>query len=216
MTAPGQNQWRYVLNGFANGILILAVCAASWLMGAVYSAVCAQAGLDPLGATDVDLPASWLLLNLLLAGVLIAGSVKVRRLSRRFKTLEPSSPGAEQRQYRRLIRRRFVQIALAEWILVAAVILLGIHFHRRDLIWPGVSLVICLHFAPLASLFRLQSYHVLAIAGSLFSSVALVVPRASMNTAYRLFLVSAGVGAAMWVTAAYNIVLAHRLARKVG
>ena len=150
-------------------------------------------------------------MNLVFAAVLIAGSVKVRRLARTFQSVDPSSLRAEQQQYRRLVRRRFLQIAGAEWILVAAVVVLGIRFHRPDLIWPGTSLAVCLHFVPLASLFRVRPYYFLAAVGSLFCLIALFMPQASMNSAYRLFLVSAGVGAAMWITAAYNIAVAHRI-----
>jgi hypothetical protein len=215
VTPPTLDHQRYIFSGFANGILILAVCALVWLTGAIYCAVCAQAGLDPLGdANRVDIPAIWLILNLTLAATLIGGSVKVRRLSRRFEANESSQANAPLKEYGRRLRRRFLQIALAEWTGVVAMILLGIFFHRPDLIWPGASLVVCLHFAPLGSLFRVRPYYFLAAAGSVFCVIALLTPAASMNTAHRLLLVGAGVGSAMWMTAAYNVLAAHRLARK--
>lgn len=213
MTAPGLGHLRYIFSGLANGILILAVCALVWLTGAIYCAVCARAGLDPLGDADrVDIPAAWLVLNLTLGAALIAGAVKVRRLSRRFGSAKSSEASAPQ-EHGRHIKRRFLQIALAEWTGVAAATLLGIFFHRQDLVWPGASLIICLHFAPLASLFRVRAYYFLAAVGSVFCLIALLTPAASMNTAHRLLLVGAGVGSAMWITAAYNVLAAHRLAR---
>lgn len=129
---------------------------------------------------------------------------------------ESSQANALAKEYGRRLRRRFLQIALAEWTGVVAAILLGIFFHRPDLIWPGASLIVCLHFAPLASLFRVRPYYFLAAAGSVFCVIAPFTPAASMNTAHRLLLVGAGVGSAMWMTAAYNVLAAHRLARKLG
>jgi hypothetical protein len=223
VTAPTLDYRRSILNGFSLGILILAVCALIWLSGAIYCAVCARAGLDPLGdANRVDIPAVWLMLNLTLSAALIAGSVKVRRLSRRVAPIcasqanESSQVNAPMKAYRRRLKRRFLQIAVAEWIGVVAAVWLGSFFRRPDLIWPGASLIVCLHFAPLGSLFRVRAYYFLAAAGSVFCVIALLTPAALMNTAHRLLLVGAGVGSAMWITAAYNILAAHRLARQVG
>jgi hypothetical protein len=216
LTSPTLESRRYIFTGFANGILILAVCAFVWLTGALYCAICARAGLDPLGdASRVDLPAIWLMLNLGLAAALIVGSVKVRRLSRTLGTDE-SQVTAPLLEYRRRLRRRFLQIAWTEWAGVLITFLLGILFHRQDLIWPGASFIVCLHFVPLASLFHLRIYYLLAAAGSAFCLIALLMPAASMNTAHRLFLVGAGVGFSMWITAAYNVFAVHRLARNVG
>ncbi|HEY6341484.1 MAG TPA: hypothetical protein VIY49_08340 [Bryobacteraceae bacterium] len=145
VTTPTLGYHRSILNGFSLGILILAVCALIWLSGAIYCAVCARVGLDPLGdANRVDIPAVWLMLNLTLAGALIAGSVKVRRLSRRVAPIcasqanESSQANAPLTEYRRRLTRRFLQIAVAEWIGVVAAVRLGIVFHRPDLIWPPV------------------------------------------------------------------------------
>jgi hypothetical protein len=217
VTAPTLDYRRSILNGFSLGILILAVCALIWLSGAIYCAVCARAGLDPLGdANRVDIPAVWLMLNLTLAAALILGSIKVRRLSRLFQANESSQANPPLKEYRRRLTRRFLQIAVSEWIGVVVAVRLGIFFHRPDLIWPGVSLIVCLHFAPLGSLFRVRPYYFLAAAGSAFCLIALLTPAASMNTAHRLLLVGTGVGSAMWITAACNILAAHRLARQMG
>jgi hypothetical protein len=214
LTLPGLESRRYIFTGFANGILILAVCAFVWLTGAIYCAICARGGLDPLGdASRVDIPAIWLMLNLGLASALIVGSVKVRRLSRIVGTDESSQSSAPLLEYRRRLRRRFLQIAGIEWAGVVIAFLLGILFHRQDLIWPGASLIVCLHFVPLGSLFHLRPYYFLAAAGLAFCLIALLTPAASMNTAHRLLLVGAGVGFSMWITAAYNVFAAHRLAR---
>jgi hypothetical protein len=216
-TSSAPESRRYIFEGFANGILILAVCALVWLTGAVYCAICVRAGLDPLGdASRVDIPAAWLMLDFGLAAPLIIGSVKVRRLSRTFRTAELSPVSTALLEYRRRLRRRFLQIALTEWAGVSLAFLLGILFHRQDLIWPGASFIVCLHFVPLGSLFHLRPYYVLAAVGSVLCLIALLTPAAAMNTAYRLLLVGASVGFSMWITAAYNVFKAHRLARNLG
>jgi hypothetical protein len=81
VASPTLENRLYIFTDFANGILVLAVCALVCLTGAIYCGICVRAGLDPLGnASRVDIPVIWLFLNLGLAAVLIAGSVKVRRL----------------------------------------------------------------------------------------------------------------------------------------
>ena len=154
LMSPALESRRYIFTGFANGILILAVCAFVWLTGAIYCAICARAGLDPLGdASRVDIPAIWLMLNLGLAAALLVGSIKVRGLSRTLGTDESSQASAPLLEYRRRLRRRFLQIAEIEWAGVLIAFLLGILFHRQDLIWPGASFIVCLHLRALGPCF---------------------------------------------------------------
>jgi hypothetical protein len=206
--------YRGFMKSLAGGMVVLAISAWLWLMAATWCAVCAQQGIDPFTpASNVDIPATWLLPSLAVAMPLILSAIRIRRRAHGFKWSDLYQAGTEYASRGRRIRVRFLQIALTEWLLIAMAVLLGLHFHRIDLVWPGVSLIVSAHFAPLAHLFRLKPYYATALAGSLVSLAGLVIPSSSITTAHRLLVVSLGVGATMALTGGYFSVRAEELAR---
>jgi hypothetical protein len=111
----------------------------------------------------------------------------------------------------RRIVRTFVLVGIGEGALCGLSAYLGVHFHREDLIWPAIGAAVSIHFAPLASIFRVRPYYVTGMCGAVVSCVALLAPHALLDAAGRWTFAGVGMGATMWVTAAYLILHANRL-----
>jgi hypothetical protein len=100
----------------------------------------------------------------------------------------------------------FRWIILAEWTLFGVVSFLCHHFHADELTAPLIGLIISIHFAPLAHLFRLPSYYATAFFGAAFSILSIAMP------AVRLPVLCIGLGLTMWLTALDSIWRADQLA----
>ena len=210
-TAAPNLMYRLFMKGLAGGILVLAVSAWMWLTAATWCVLCARNGLDPFtSASDVEIPMISLAPSLAVAAVLILSALRVRRKAQGLKWSDLKRAGPGYVAWCR-IRNRFLWITVVEWLLIALIVLFGVRFHRPDLIWPGVSLVVSAHFMPLAKVFKLPLYHATALSGSLVSLIGLVLPASSITTAYRLLIVSLGVGATMAITAGYAALRSDQL-----
>jgi hypothetical protein len=82
------------------------------------------------------------------------------------------------------------------------------YFHADELTAPLIGLVISLHFAPLARVFRLRTYYATAVFGAAFSILSIGLP------AVRLPVLGFGLGITMWLTALDSILRADQLARR--
>jgi hypothetical protein len=189
--------------GLSNGVFVLAIAGAVWFSMAASVA-------EPVPGW------TWALIELaILAGVgLVAwGGVRVRRTAGGFslRDLEHASPGARARAHR--IQVGFLWVSLLEWALVGLSFFLCHSFHRDDLRWAGLALAVSLHFLPLARLVRVQPYYWTAATGSILSLAALVVPHAALSEQVRTVLVGLGMGAVVWITAAYVTLRADRVGR---
>ncbi len=119
---------------------------------------------------------------------------------------------AEQRERTRKINRRFCWAIVGEILLVWLSIFLCYAFQRPDLTWPAIALAVSLHFLPLAHLFRLRPYYANAVFGSAVALAAILTPEAALSPSLRLQVLGIGMGTTVWITAAYAILNAGRLA----
>jgi hypothetical protein len=197
--------------GLSNGVMVLAVAGAFWLMLAATSVATSWRPGDKYPfLVDGSRVGFWGAGVAMLALVIVAGAIRVRRKARGFSARDLRAPALAARA--RVIRRGFRWVALAQWAGSALSVWLGMRLHREDLIWPGIGLVVSLHFLPLGLLFRMRPYIVAAGAGSVVSLTALVLPVAVLPPAGRFVLIGAGMGLVVWTTAAYAILRADHLA----
>jgi hypothetical protein len=89
----------------------------------------------------------------------------------------------------------------------ALVALLCVVFHRTDLLAAGISLVVGLHFLPLASLMRFPAYSAAGIAIILCDVLSIALLRSEAIT----FAAGVATGAILWVIAIYTLFLAHKI-----
>jgi hypothetical protein len=185
--------------GLSLGIIVLAFVGFVWFGWAisvfespVTGALC--------GALDVAL-----------TGCLIWAGLRVRRKARGFKRSDLRVGNQEQRIANRKVSLRFLWIAVGEWSGIGVAAFATYHFGRGDLFPPAMSLVIALHFFPLAALFRLKVYRATASIGTLICMVALLAPAALLKPDSRLVLTTTGFGAVMWATAVYCALYSERL-----
>lgn len=68
-----------------------------------------------------------------------------------------------------------------------------------------------IHFLPLGSVFRVRPYYVTGVTGAMISCTAMLVPHALFGALGEWIIAGVGMGATMWVTAAYLILHADRL-----
>jgi hypothetical protein len=155
--------------------------------------------------------ALWGALDAALAGCLIWAGLRVRRKALGFKRSDLRAGSEEQRAANRRVSARFIWVALGEWTGIGVAAFATYHFGRGDLFPPAMSLVIALHFFPLASLFRLTVYRATASVGSLICLTALLMPAALLTPDSRLVLTAGGFGAVMWATAVYCALYSERL-----
>lgn len=197
--------------GLSTGIIILAMAGSFWLMLAAAARAATWGPADRLPGTVSGVAlAEWGALIAIPALVIVAGGLRVRRKAAGFSRRDLARPelvdGARaiQRQFRWTSIAQFVGCGLSAW--------LGTQFHREDLIWPGIALVVSIHFAPLGLVLRLRAYIAAAVAGSLVAVVALILPPSLLSPATRFVFIGVGMGLVVWTTAAYVILRADRLA----
>lgn len=199
--------------GLSAGIIVLSLAGAFWLMVAAVALSAAWAPQDLAlfhGAVDTRGMVMGGTLSAVLALGLAVGGLGVRRKAGGFSVRDLRRPEliegalAIQRQSRWNSAALFVGCALAGW--------LGAGFHREDLIWPGVALVVSLHFAPLGFMFRMRPYLVLAAAGTLVATAALLLPSSLVTPQARFELLGVCMAGLVWITAGYAILRADRLA----
>jgi hypothetical protein len=195
--------YRQFMWGLSNGVFVLAIAGAVW-----FSMAASVAESVPSW--------TWILTELaILAGVVLVawGAVRVRRAADGFslRDLKDASAAARARAHR--IQIGFLWVSLLEGALVGLSFFLCDHFHRDDLRWAGLALAVSLHFLPLARLVRVRPYYWTAVAGSLLSLAALVVPHAALSATMRTSAVGLGMGTVVWMTAAYVTLRADRVGR---
>lgn len=151
-------------------------------------------------------------LDAILTGCLIWAGRRVRRKACGFKRSDLRLGSEEERAANRRTTSRFRWVILGEWSGIGIAAFATYHFGRGDLFPPAMSLVIALHFFPLAALFQLPVYRVTASAASIISMAALLMPATLLGPDSRLVLNGVGFGAVMWATAAYCVLYSRRLA----
>jgi len=180
------------LRGRATGVLFLSGFGGLWFL------------LGLAASQRLSLPTACALAAGLAA--LVAGAVLLRRRSAALPAsrLDPE----EQRQ----AGRTFGRVNAAQWaaIVLIAVVLGRLHL---DAYTPAaVTVVVGLHFFPLARLFRSPQHHVTGAALVLWGAVCLLlVPRDVLQSTSAF-----GTGAILWTAAAVTLVRSFRQLREVG
>lgn len=180
------------LRGRATGVLFLSGFGGLWFL------------LGLAASQRLSLPTACALAAGLVA--LVAGTVLLRRRSAALPAsrLDPE----EQRQ----AGRTFGRVNAAQWaaIVLIAVVLGRLHL---DAYTPAaVTVVVGLHFFPLARLFRSPQHHVTGAALVLWGAVCLLlVPRDVLQSTSAF-----GTGAILWTAAAVTLVRSFRQLREVG
>ena len=186
--------YRWFIWGLSNGVFVLAFAGGFWF------------GL----AASVITPSPLLALITVAQILILWGGLRLRRKAAGFQIAEARKGDDVQRKVLRQILVGFLWVAVAEGILVAAAVGLCVVLNRKDLMWPALGFAVSLHFAPLGYILRLRPYYTLAALGSLLSIVAVV----SFTESARIIFLGGTLGAVVWLTAAYAIVRADRLAQR--
>jgi len=180
------------LRGRATGVLFLSGFGGLWFL------------LGLAASQRLSLPTACALAAGLAA--LVAGAVLLRRRS---AALPPSTLDPEEQ---RRAGRTFGRVNAAQWaaIVLIAVVLGRLHL---DAYTPAaVTVVVGLHFFPLARLFRSPQHHVTGAALVLWGAVCLLlVPRDVLQSTSAF-----GTGAILWTAAAVTLVRSFRQLREVG
>jgi hypothetical protein len=187
--------YRQFMWGLSNGIFVLALAGAFWFGLAAWAAASSLA-IAPIALATV---------------VLAYGARRVRRQASGFQIKEIKGGSDAERARTRRIQVGFRWLSLMEGGLSGLAVFLCLHTHREDLIWPGLALGVSLHFAPLAHLVSVRPYYIAAACGSLVAIAGLSVPEASLSPALRTAGVGIGMGAVIWITAAYASLRADTL-----
>jgi len=180
------------LRGRATGVLFLSGFGGLWFL------------LGLAASQRLSLPTACALAAGLAA--LVAGAVLLRRRS---AALPPSTLDPEEQ---RRAGRTFGRVNAVQWaaIVLIAVVLGRLHL---DAYTPAaVTVVVGLHFFPLARLFRSPQHHVTGAALVLWGAVCLLlVPRDVLQSTSAF-----GTGAILWTAAAVTLVRSFRQLREVG
>jgi hypothetical protein len=137
--------------------------------------------------------------------VLLGLSIQALRLSRP----QVVKAGVSD-DFRSRFSKQFRVICFFEGTACGVVALLAVTFHRTDLIAAGISLVVGLHFLPLARLFRMKSYYVAGIAIIISDALSVYLFRGQDIT----LCVGLATGTALWLTALYLLVLSRDFLRQ--
>ena len=180
------------LRGRATGVLFLSGFGGLWFL------------LGLAASQRLSLPTACALAAGLAA--LVAGAVLLRRRS---AALPPSTLDPEEQ---RRAGRTFGRVNAVQWaaIVLIAVVLGRLHL---DAYTPAaVTVVVGLHFFPLARLFRSPQHHVTGAALVLWGAVCLLlVPRDVLQSTSAF-----GTGAILWTAAAVTLARSFRQLREVG
>ena len=187
--------YRWFIWGLSNGVFVLAIAGGFWF-----------------GMAQSSLRVPWPLAALTVAceAGLLWGAYRLRRKAGGFRLAEVKQGDEHQRRILRTVFSTYRWITLAQTVVVALGVGLCAAFHRIDLIWSVIGLIVSLHFAPLARVFRVPPYYATAVLGSILSLLSFAAPRTPM----KLVFLGNGLGAVVWLTAIYALLRADRLAQR--
>jgi hypothetical protein len=189
---------RQFLSGLSGGVSALAIAGAFWL---------------GLGMSAVPTSAGWPVYAVLTAfqvgacGVLFWAAARLRRKSRVRASGLPQFDERLKAETRH-IRIIFCWTVVGQMVLIGSAVLWSVLAHAEPRIWPSIGLAVSLHLIPLAWIFHVRAYYVTAGAGSIISIVAFT----GLTDPYGLLCLCGGMAAVMWVSAAYLLLNADRIA----
>ena len=108
--------------------------------------------------------------------------------------------------FRSRFGKQFKIITLTEGIGCGIVVLVALAFHRLDLIAAGISLVVGLHFLPVARLFRFSPYYVTGMTIILSDLLSVLLLQGQSIT----FAVGVATGTVLWLMAVYALLCARQ------
>jgi hypothetical protein len=152
--------------------------------------------------------AGWIVLYIVFLTPLSLAIVAMRR-ARRQVNMHMRTAGTDSRYFRESFGRQFRLISILEVVGIGIVIFLAVYFHRPDLLAAGISVVVGLHFLPLARLFRLPAYYVTGMAIFLCGLLSMIFLHGNDIA----FAAGIGTGLVLWITAAYVLRRSRRLLR---
>jgi hypothetical protein len=174
------------LRGRATGVLFLSGFGALWLL----LGFAPREGLSPLTVAAV----------LVGLGALVAGAVALRR---RAAVLPPSTLGPEEQ---RRIGRTFGLVNAVQWAAIIAIAVVLGRLHLDAYIPAAVTVVVGLHFFPLARLFHFSQHYITGTALVVWGVDCLVlVPRETLQSTTGF-----GTGAILWAASAVTLVRSFR------
>jgi hypothetical protein len=126
----------------------------------------------------------------------------LRRGSGRMKALS-----VERAEFWARSGKKLKLVSMLEGSGCALVALLCVVFHRTDLLAAGISLVVGVHFLPLARLMGFPAYYAAGIAIILCDALSIALLRSDAIT----FSAGVATGAILWVMAIYTLFLSRRV-----
>ena len=214
MLAPSRPLlYRQFMHGLSRGITVMAIAGVFWLLLAGWAADCLRSGITPVLTEDV--PAHYLLWEpwpvVVIGVVIFYWARRIRSKAAGFRYSEVRSSTEEHRKLTRSMTRNFLLALLGEGALCCLSAFLCLRFHREDLIWMGVGFAVSVHLIPLGWTFRIQSYTIAGIIGTITSLAALMIPDGTMSPAARLAMLGIVLGASMWLAATRVVFCAEKL-----
>jgi len=190
--------------------MILGVAGVFWFNLAAWGADCVRAGISMASGQQVPLHYLQWEAPVALAGAAAIGffAFRLRRRVKGISVSEYRSADTGHRASTRRIVRMFLLVMVGEGVLCGSAAWLSVHFHRPDLICPGIGLAVSLHFIPLAGIFGVPPYRYVGIAGATVSMIALLIP---VDPEARLVFLGIPMGADMWLGALYILLRFDRL-----
>ena len=167
--------------------------------GAVFMTAFGLAWL-PWGIRLLKLPGR-MSLGLYIAVIVVAASrfaVEAPRLS------EPSTAAAQI--HWRALRSRFLLINALQYTAIAMAVRVCLRLRRRGLLAPAISLIVGVHFIPLAGLFGFAPYYAVAAAMILLNFGALIL----LASPARETTCALGTGCILWLSSVFALLPRQR------
>ena len=189
---------RLFIWGLSNGVTMLALGGAFWIglsIGMVARLV------------HWTIPAVGTLLQVGGAVWLIRSAMRLRRRSG-FQRSELQRFEGVARARQRHIRRGMAWTTVGQTLVTSLVVWICVRTGAEHLIWASIGVVVSLHFAPLGSLFHVRPYFAVAIAGTIVCAAGFAVS----STPYGVAALGLAMTAVMWISSAYILMHADRIA----
>ncbi len=180
-----------VIIGAGRGALILGMAGSGWLGWGLDSAQAFNAATGPIfGIASIFF---WI------------SSIYAIRTGRALRRQSPASTGPATK----FPAKSFILVLLVEVLAIVAVLLAATHFHRSDLAALGCTLVVGLHYLPLAKIFHAP---ILTVSGLVIASWC-VLSWALFKSNSLVMAVTLGTGILFWATSAAILLRAYSIAR---
>lgn len=180
-----------VIAGAGRGALILAMAGSGWLGWGLGTAQAFNAVTGPIfGFASILL---WIC------------SIYAIRAGRTLRRQAPASAAPATR----FPAKSFILVALVEALAIALVLLAAEHFHRFDLAALGCTLVVALHYLPLARIFHAP---ILKVSGLVITSWC-VLSWVLFKSNALVIAVTIGTGILLWATSIAILLRARRIFR---